>query len=256
MMGTIATVLKHGEDLPYRAVTGYVRSDPLGLSVCLPAYNEESNIAAMVRDVVDTMSSRFSTIEVVVVNDGSTDRTADVLRELEDQYPCLRTLHHRRNLGYGAAVHAALSAATQDLLLSTDSDRQFALSEIDRFAPLMGGHDMVIGYRARRGDPTARVVLGAAWTTLGNRLFGYLARDVNCAFKLVWRDVFRDVGPAIRSRGATFAAEWLTRTRRAGFRIAEVPVTHYPRPAGSQTGANPLVVARAVIELLKLRWEL
>jgi hypothetical protein len=97
------------------------------------------------------------------------------------------------------------------------------------------------------------VLLGSAWTMLGNRLFGYLARDVNCAYKLVWRAVFRAVGPAIRSRGAAFTTEWLARTRRAGFDIAEVPVTHYPRTAGAQTGARPRVVARAVIELVRLR---
>ena len=227
----------------------------LGLSVCLPAYNEESNLAAMVADVVNTMTPRFAALEVIVVNDGSTDRTAGVLAELEGQYPCVRSIHHERNLGYGAAVHAALSAAAQDLLLATDSDRQFALADIDRFTPLMAAYDVVIGYREHRRDPRARVALGTAWTALSNRLFGYLARDVNCAFKLVWRDVFQSVGPRIRARGGTFSAEWLARTRGARFGIAEVPVAHYPRLAGTPTGARPLVVARAVLELLRLRLE-
>ena len=227
----------------------------LGLSVCLPAYNEESNLAAMVEDVVGTMTPRFAALEVIVVNDGSTDRTADVLAELEGRYPCVRSIHHERNLGYGAAVHAAVSAAAQDLLLATDSDRQFALGDIDRFTPMMAAYDVVIGYREHRSDPRARVALGTAWTAISNRLFGYLARDVNCAFKLVWRDVFQAVGPRIRARGGTFSAEWLARTRAARFRIAEVPVSHYPRPAGTPTGARPLVVARAVLELLRLRFE-
>lgn len=230
-----------------------VPAGPLGISVCLPAYNEEANIAAMVHAAIETMSTRFARTEVVVVNDGSHDRTGDVLKDLEARLPGVRAIHHPRNLGYGAAVHTALSAGRHDLLLQMDSDRQFALREIDLFTELIRTHDMVIGYRARRSDPAGRVLLGSAWTMLGNRLFGYLARDVNCAYKLVWRAVFRAVGPAIRSRGAAFTTEWLARTRRAGFDIAEVPVTHYPRTAGAQTGARPRVVARAVIELVRLR---
>lgn len=226
------------------------------LSICMPAYNEEDNIAAMVADVLTTMRPRFHDFEIVVTNDGSSDRTGQVLEELARQHPELKPVHHEVNQGYGAAVYTALSHASKELIFFTDSDRQFKLEEIDRLLAKMGEADMIVGYRAPRRDPFLRVLFGWGWSALVTLLFGYTARDIDCAFKLFPRSLFQEVGPTVRSRGATFSAEFLVRTKRAGYKIAEVPVSHLPRQAGSPTGARWDVISRAFRELWRFRLQL
>ncbi|HEY65355.1 MAG TPA: glycosyltransferase family 2 protein [Caldilineae bacterium] len=226
------------------------------LSVCMPAYNEEENLPGMIADVVAVMRPRCDDLEIVVTNDGSKDRTGEVLEELARQYPELKPVHHEVNQGYGAAAYTAISHATKELIFFTDSDRQFVLEEIDRLLPHLAEADMVVGYRAPRRDPFLRVLFGWGWSALVTLLFGYTARDIDCAFKLFRREVFEIVGPRIRSRGATFSAEWLVRTKRAGYRIVEVPVSHRPRVAGSPTGARWDVIARAFRELWRFRIQL
>jgi len=226
------------------------------LSVCMPAYNEEANIAAMVADVLAVMRPRFDDFEIVVTNDGSKDRTGQVLEELARQHPELKPVHHEVNQGYGAAVYTAFSHASKDLIFFTDSDRQFKLEEIDRLLSKLDEADMIVGYRAPRRDPFLRVLFGWGWSALVTLLFGYTARDIDCAFKLFPRALFEKVGPTVRSRGATFSAEFLVRTKRAGYKIAEVPVSHLPRLAGSPTGARWDVISRAFRELWQFRLQL
>ena len=116
--------------------------------------------------------------------------------------------------------------------------------------------DLIAGYRAPRRDPFMRVVYGKGWSTLCTLLFGYTVRDVDCGFKLLRREIIQDLAPHIESRGATFSIEWLVRAKRAGYRFAEIPVTHWPRVAGSQTGANINVITRAFRELWRVRVQL
>lgn len=222
----------------------------------MPAYNEEPNLPGMIKDVVDVMRTRTTDFEIVVTNDGSKDRTGAVLHELAQQYPQLRPIDHPVNQGYGAAVYTAITHASKDLIFFTDSDRQFRLEEIDRLLPYIAEADMVVGYRAPRRDPPVRVLFGKGWSGLVTVLFGYTARDIDCAFKLFRRQVIETVGPHIQSRGATFSAEFLVRTKRAGFTIQEVPVSHLPRTAGSPTGAKPQVILRAFRELWRFRTQL
>lgn len=227
------------------------------LSVVMPAYNEEANIEGMLADVLSVMGPRFPDLEVVVVNDGSKDRTGEVVRAFAAQHPQVRLVEHPRNLGYGAAVYTALTSATRDHVFWTDSDRQFVLEDIDRLVPFAQQADLVVGYRAPRRDPFLRVLFGMGWSALVTLLFGYTARDIDCAFKLIRREVItRVVVPQVRSRGATFSAELLVRAKRAGYRIKEVPVQHRPRRAGSQTGARWHVISRAFRELVQFRLQL
>ena len=230
--------------------------NPFSLSVCMPAYNEEANLPGMIADVVAIMQPRFADFEIVVTNDGSKDRTGQVLAELAQQYPQLKPVNHTVNQGYGAAVFTALSNASKDVIFFTDSDRQFKLEEIDRLIPHLAEADLVVGYRSPRRDPPMRVLFGHGWSSLVTLLFGYTARDIDCAFKLLRRETFQRVAPHIQSRGATFSAEWLVLSKRAGYRFAEVPVSHLPRTAGSQTGARPDVIKRAFRELWRFRQRL
>lgn len=222
----------------------------------MPAYNEEANVGEMIEDSISIISKITDDYEVIAVDDGSADGTARVIQEKAEIYPQARLVQHEVNLGYGAAVYDGFAAATKELIFFTDGDRQFVLDEINKLLPLIEEADMVVGYRAPRKDPPLRVLYGKGWSMLSTLLFGYTARDIDCAFKLFKREIITDIGDQIESRGATFSAEWLVRTKRAGYRIVEVPVTHLPRVAGSQTGARLDVITRAFKELARFRWTL
>jgi glycosyltransferase involved in cell wall biosynthesis len=228
----------------------------MSISAVMPAYNEEAVIAASVRHVAATLRRLVSDFEVVVTNDGSRDRTGAILRDLAmEQDLHLRVVTHERNRGYGAALASGFDAAGKDLVFMTDGDRQFDVAELADFLPLIErGADMVIGWRRHRADPPLRLLNAWGWKQLVNGLFGYTARDVDCAFKLFRREVWESV--TVRSRGATFSAELLVRARRRGFQVVELPVSHYPRTAGAATGARPAVIARAFRELFLLRLSL
>ncbi len=224
------------------------------LTVSLPAYNEQDNIGPMINLVRDQVAPLVDQLEIIVVDDGSADRTAEVVAEIAREDPRVRLIRHPVNLGYGAAVYDGVWAASQDYIFFTDSDRQFSLEELPRFMARMSEADLVIGYRYARSDPWFRRLFGQGWSWLVNLMFGYTARDVDCAYKLFRREVIEAI--QVESRGATFSAEFLVRAKRAGFRIVEEPVTHHPRVAGSQTGAHPRVILRAFRELARLRQRL
>jgi glycosyltransferase involved in cell wall biosynthesis len=224
------------------------------ISAVMPAYNEEDNIAPQVLDVVETLRKLCDDFEVIVVNDGSRDRTSEIVRELCAEYPEVRLVTHPANQGYGAALYSGFVNATKELVFLTDSDRQFDLSDLDRVLPLISKADIVAGYRNPRRDPPVRVLNGIGWSALVTLLFGYMARDIDCAFKLFKREILQQI--RLTTRGATFSAEFLIRSKRAGFKIVEVGVRHMPRRAGSPTGARPDVIVRAFRELFRLRWQL
>lgn len=224
------------------------------ISVAMPAYNEAENIKAMVEDVIQVMGTLADDYEVIVVDDGSRDGTGEVVESLAQRYPQVRLVQHQMNQGYGAAVFSGLTSASKELVFFTDSDRQFDLREIEKLLALIGQADLVVGYRVPRRDPFMRKLNGWGWSALVTLLFGYTARDIDCAFKLMRREVIERIKDEVASRGATFSAEFLVRARRAGFHIREVPIHgHRPRVAGSPTGARPDVIVRAFKELVRFR---
>jgi glycosyltransferase involved in cell wall biosynthesis len=225
--------------------------DVLSISAVLPAFNEEQVIAASVSAMVKTFEALGADYEVIVVNDGSRDRTAEILTRLGQENPRVRMVSHETNQGYGAAVWTGFTSATKDWVFLTDGDKQFDVDELSLLLPMMDGADMVIGYRHQRADPPLRLLNAWGWKMLVNGLFGYTARDIDCAFKLFRRRILDRVD--VHSRGATLSAEFLIKARRLGYVIRERAVSHYPRAAGQATGAKPAVILRAFRELWHLR---
>ena len=228
--------------------------DVKSISAVLPAYNEEEVIADSVAAMVVTFESLAADYEVIVVNDGSRDRTAAIVEDIGARNPRVRVVSHPRNRGYGAALWTGFTSATKDLVFLTDGDKQFDVAELADFLPLLDGADMVIGYREPRADPFIRRLNGWGWNTIVTLLFGYTARDVDCAFKLFRRSLLDRVD--VRATGATFSAEFLIKARRLGYVIRERNASHYPRGAGQATGARPAVILRAFRELFRLRLSL
>jgi len=159
-------------------------------------------------------------------------------------------VHHQRNLGYGAALRSGFGAATKELVFYTDGDGQFDITEMPPLIDLIKEYDIVSCYRINRRDNLIRKINGWGWSRLTSLLFGLKIRDVDCAFKLYKREIFDNI--ELSSKGALIDTEVLARAVRKGYRITQRGVHHYPRTAGSQTGANIKVILRAFGELFKL----
>lgn len=201
------------------------------ISIVMPAYNEEANLAAFVERCVETLRALGRSGEVVITNDGSTDGTGAVLDALAREYPEVRPLHSERNGGYGAALGRALRESRGELVATIDSDGQFDIRELtdllERWEP---GLDVLTGYRRAKQDTPFRVFADRALNLLVRAMFGLHLRDTNCAFKLLRGDLARTL--ELESRGFSTPTEILLRCQAAGHRIAEAPVSHAPRPGG------------------------
>lgn len=223
------------------------------LSVVLPAFNEEPNLERVVRDCTVYLNERLPDHELLVVNDGSRDRTGEILDRLAGELPRLRPRHHPQNRGYGAALRTGFDAAAKRFVFYMDGDGQFDIRDLDRLLPLATDEEHIVtGFRMERRDPFVR--------RLNARLFGgwlvrvmlnVRVRDLNCAFKLIPKKVLDQI--TLESTGALINAEMYGRAVRRGFGIKEVGVHHYPRPAGVQTGAHLSVIVRAFYDLFRLR---
>lgn len=224
-------------------------TDPLhpSLSVVLPAYNEADNIDEAIEGSVNALRALVRDWEVIVVDDGSADDTASRVAAWSVREPGVRLVKHPQNRGYGAALRSGFRAARMDFVFFTDADLQFDLTELSLLLPHTRRYDIVAGYRHDRQDPWNRRLNAWAWGRLVDAVFDVGVRDVNCAFKVFRRDVLDRV--VIRSDGAFVNTEILAKARARGVRVRQVPVTHFPRTLGEQTGARPRVVARAFLEL-------
>ena len=162
-------------------------------------------------------------------------------------------MSHPDNRGYGGAVRSGLEAAEGDAVFFTDADRQFRLADIERLLPAFETADLVAGYRLKRSDPWIRLFIARTYRVLLRATLGSTFRDVDCAFKLIRRDVIDSVLPRLEARSPLISAELLLRTRRAGYRVVEVGVPHHPRTAGKAKGAPPRVILQTLGEMLRLR---
>jgi glycosyltransferase involved in cell wall biosynthesis len=221
------------------------------LSVVFPAFNEEANIRAVVEEAHGTLPKVASIFEIIVVNDGSKDRTREICDRLVEELSNVRVVHHPRNRGYGAALKSGINLARHDLIFFTDADGQFDLKEVASLLEQADTYDIVAGYRARRQDPPHRLLFAWGWNMLVHLVLGIKIRDIDCAFKVFNRRVFDKV--QINSVGAMVNTEIFAQVFRFGMTVMEVPVSHFPRRHGKPTGGNPAVIVKAFYELVKIR---
>ncbi len=224
------------------------------LSIVLPAYNEEKNAENAVKEVSAVAQGLGMDYEIILVNDGSADRTGEIGRELEQRIPNFRLVEHYPNRGYGGALKAGFAAATKELIAVTPADKQFDYSEIIRLLERLDEADIVSGFRADRRDPFIRKFNAFGWNSVVRLLFGRLCRDIDCGFKLFRREILEHVH--IESDGAMIDTEFLAGAKARGYRIVDVPVTHLPRVAGESTGANIKVIVKAFRDLVRFRQRL
>lgn len=224
--------------------------EPISLSVFFPCYNERDNIERVVKNAVTVLEKLGADFEVIIVDDGSGDGTAEVAEKICIADNRVSLVRHSENRGYGAALQSGFKSSEKDLIFYSDGDGQFDLNELPKLLNLIDDYDIVTGYRINRSDSFIRRLNGKCWTRLCCLLFGLNVRDIDCAFKLYRKEIFDNI--EMVSTGALIDTEILARASRKGYRIAEVGVYHYPRTAGRQTGASVRVIVRAFIELFRL----
>jgi len=220
------------------------------LSIVLPAFNEEGNIVQAIERAARAADRLCADHEIIVVDDGSSDATAALVTEQSQLDQRVRLVRHPRNLGYGEALHSGFRAARMDLVFFTDADNQFDLDELEAFLCWIDRVDVVAGYRTNRQDTITRRALAKGWNYLVRVLFYVPVRDIDCAFKLFRRSVLDELH--IESVGAMVNTELMVKLGRSGKAVVELGVTHYPRTGGRARGAHPRVIARAVIELVRM----
>jgi glycosyltransferase involved in cell wall biosynthesis len=230
-----------------------------GTVLFLPAHNEDLNLPSVVKKAVAFLEERGGPGKVIIVDDGSTDETPEVIRNLQLEYPgIVYAVRHEVNRGYGAALRTGLQAGFETgfgWIGFCDSDQQFDPGDFSKLFDHAEetGAPVVIGYRIERADNLKRRMMGRAWHWLSARILGYEATDVDCGFKIFRRDVAEDLLPRLSGEHATISPEILARTHRAGFEITEIGVPHYPRGHGSQTGANLQVILASLLGLYRIR---
>lgn len=227
------------------------------LSVFFPAFNEEANLTETIDKAVKILQKLdLKNYEVIIINDGSADNTGEVAEKLAKKYKEVRVINHPHNKGYGEALKSGFYSAKYDWIAFSDSDGQFDFAEITKLIAKTDEAEVIVGYRINRQDNLIRKLNGWGWTFVSNLLLGINVRDVDCAFKLIRKDVIEKIPKLKSTRGGMISPELLALIRRNGFKIVEVGVHHYPRKVGEQTGANLQVIITSFLELFKLWWAL
>ena len=224
------------------------------LSVFLPTYNEEENIEAVAVKVRKVLSETAEKWELLIVNDGSRDTTGAIIDKLAGRVDGIKVVTHKTNLGYGATLSSGFYESKYEWVAFIDSDGQFDFTEIKNFIEIQKatGADLVIGYYKDRKVSLSKKVTSKMWEYLVFFLFGLKVKDIDCGFKFISRKVVDGISKLESERGAFISSELLIKAKKKGFKIVEVPVTHYPRTRGSGTGRNLNVIIKSFVDLFKL----
>ena len=214
-------------------------------------YNEEGNIKKVVSQAVEVLGKRAENFEIIIVNDGSQDRTAELAQELAASDNRIKLVSHGLNRGYGAALRSGFAASRYEIIFQCDGDDQYDLAEVDKLLPYINDHDFVVGYRIKRRDPFYRTLEALWYRFLLKILFNLSLRDANCAFKLFKKEIINKL--KIESNGAIINGEIFIKARKLGFnKIKQIGVNHYPRKTGKQTGAKLKVLWEAWVSIIRL----
>src|SRR5690606_35767425 len=222
------------------------------LTAFFPAYFDEGNIAKVVDKAVEVIESmELKDYEIIIIEDGSPDRTGEVADELAEKYDKVRVIHHETNMGYGATLRDGFLNAKMDYVFYSDGDNQFDLDEMRKFIALLPFSDIVVGYRKKKQYSTYRKITSMCYNFLLRAIYKIDYVDVDCAFKVIKRDLFDKI--TIDSVDAFIDAEILIKARLLGYTSTDVGVKHLPRVDGISTGARPSVIIKTIREVFAYR---
>lgn len=228
------------------------------ISVFFPAFNEQDNIEKTVitaKNKLEKISKRF---EILIIDDGSQDKTPAICRELRKKDKRIKIILHKKNQGYGAALVSGFCNSRYKWVVFTDADGQFNFNDIDKLIKCQKNNnsDMVIGRYMDRKVSFMRKINTFIWQKLVQITFDLKVKDIDCGFKMIRKEVLSAIMPLKSKRGAFISTEFLVKSKTKGFKISEIPVRHYPRKKGTPTGASIRVIINSFRDLLKLRREL
>jgi glycosyltransferase involved in cell wall biosynthesis len=227
---------------------------PTAVSAMFPCYNDAETIGGLVDDVHGALAPLVEQCEVIVVNDGSSDGSREVLDALQADRPWLRVVHHERNRGYGGALLSGFAAAQHEWIFYTDGDAQYDAKEVALLDPLATDDvDVVQGYKLGRGDTLLRKVIGRCYHHAVKLLFRLPGRDTDCDFRLFRR---RLLDRPLTSTSGVICVEMMRSFSEQGARFVETPVHHYFRPSGKSQFFRLPAVARSARQLLALWWRM
>lgn len=221
------------------------------LSIFFPFWNEEKNLEKVVNSAIPIAEKYADKWEILMIDDGSSDNTLKIAKELVLKNRNLKFVTHQPNRGYGAALKEGFINAKYNLVVFTDGDSQFNFNELSKFLEKIKDVDMVIGFRKKRNDHPFRHLLMALLKIWDLLFFGFYFRDIDCGFKLFKKEALEKIMP-FSSEGAMITTEILAKAKKARLKIDQVEVSHYPRKYGDQSGGNLRVIIRAVRESFSL----
>lgn len=226
------------------------------LSLILPAYNEESNIQKIIKaaDICFQKEKAILDYEIVIVDDGSQDKTHFLLEECKKFYSTLRVITHKKNKGYGKALISGILKSSYPLLFIMDADGQFNSSDLSRALKYCDQYDAVIGYRQFRKDSLYRIILGKLFSFLVSRFFKLKFKDINCGFKLIKKSILKDI--KLISHNGLIYTEMFYKLMRKNYKIKQIRVDHFFRKFGKETGGNFKVIFKSFKEMIFLWWKL
>ncbi len=225
------------------------------LSIFFPCYNDAGTIGSMVV-TADTVAREVTDdYEIIVIDDGSTDNSQFILRELEKKYDRIRLIFHESNKGYGGALRSGFKNATKELVFYTDGDGQYDVTELKKlFAAMQDGIDIVNGYKIKRNDPLYRIIIGEVYLLIMRMMFGFEVRDVDCDFRLIRTKVFDEI--TLTHNSGVICLELVKKLEKKGFLFAEIPVHHFHRTYGKSQFFNFKRLFRVAVNVIRLWWEL
>lgn len=227
----------------------------ISLTAFFPAYNDEHTIENIVRTAAEEIGRVTKDFEILVIDDGSKDGTGAVADRLAAEMPFVRAIHHPHNQGYGAALITGFKNARKNLIFYTDGDGQYDVREIHNLlAQLQPNIDLVNGYKVKRSDAWYRICIGAAYRRIMRWAFHLSLRDVDCDFRLMRRSVFDAI--TLESQSGVICVEMARKFDVAGFRMTEIPVSHYPRLHGRSEFFRIRHLSHTLRGLIRIWWSL
>ena len=218
------------------------------ISAFFPAYNDVGTIEKLVRSAALLLPELSDDFEIVVVDDGSSDGTSELLDGLLPELPFLKVIHHGVNRGYGAALITGFANCSKDLIFYTDGDGQYDIGELPLLLKrLIDDVGLVTGYKIKRSDPQYRIVIGRTYQFLVRTMFGLIVRDVDCDFRLFRRLILKRL--RLTCDSGVICVELIKKCQQSGCRIIEIPVHHYQRPSGQSQFFSLKHLSRVLMQL-------
>ncbi|NQU99368.1 MAG: glycosyltransferase family 2 protein [Parcubacteria group bacterium] len=218
------------------------------VSFFCPAFNEEENLEQVIESVLPVLKEVSDDFEIIIIDNGSEDRTPQIADELARRIPEVRVIHHETNRQYGGALKSGFKNARNEVVVYMDSDNQYDFNDFKKMVPHLATHEVVIGYRKERHDSMYRLFQSKIFNTIIKLLFGVRVRDINCSFRAYKKTVLDNID--IYSNSGFIDAEMLIKAKNKGYSIFEVAVMHFFRKAGKSTEAKPFMVLITIKEVL------